>query len=103
MLDSYHAFVAEKRYLLHACNSYMVYQTCPSCFCGAIDAFSYISWIMLCSVFCACLGSLSPCMIGGVKASTGFSCGAHTHKKIPIVSHGSQQKLENFKLELERN
>jgi hypothetical protein len=42
-------------------------------------------------------------MNGGVKASTGFSCGAHTHKKIPIVSHGSQQKLENFKLELERD
>jgi hypothetical protein len=59
----------------------MVYQTCPSCFCGAIDAFSYISWIMLCSVFSAYLGSLSPCMNGGVKASTGFSCGAHTHKK----------------------
>jgi hypothetical protein len=81
MLDSNHAFVAEKEYLSHACNSFMVYQTCPCYFCGNLGVLSYISWIMLCSVFCACLGSLFPCMNGGVKASSDFSCGAHTHKK----------------------
>jgi exonuclease III len=36
----------------------------------------------------------------GIKACSGFSCGSHTYTKIHIVFHGSQQNLENTKLNL---
>jgi hypothetical protein len=46
-------------------------------------------------------------MNGGAIAYSGFRLGVPLViiyiQKIPIVSHGSQQNMENIKLELERN
>jgi hypothetical protein len=101
MLDSYQAFVVERAYLMHTCNNCVMYQNLSllllwrSCYNQL-----FIMDSTMCCVLCLSWTSAS-FINGGALVCRGSSLGTHVYSNL-IISYGSQQNMENIKLEFER-